>query len=73
MSDFFEIKDKQRVRREDAAKRLREIADQLERHNDLEFERNGISIKTRVPDEIDMKIEFEIEDGETEMEIELTW
>lgn len=73
MSDFFEIKDKQRVRREDAAKKLREIADQLERHNDLEFSRNGISIKTRVPDEVDMKIEFEIGDGETEMEIELTW
>jgi hypothetical protein len=45
MSDLFELKEQQRVSREDAAARLREIADQLARHNDLEFERGGMSIK----------------------------
>jgi len=27
----------------------------------------------RVPDQVDLKVEFEIEDGGTELEIELTW
>lgn len=30
-------------------------------------------IKAKVPDEVHLKLEFEIEDGKTEMEIELTW
>ncbi|MBJ7332671.1 MAG: amphi-Trp domain-containing protein [Solirubrobacteraceae bacterium] len=73
MSDFFELQDQQRMSREDAAKRLHAIADQLERHNDLEFERNGISIKAKVPDEVHLKVEFEVDGDGTEMEIELTW
>lgn len=73
MSDFFELKDTQRLGREEAAARLHAIADQLARHNDLEFERGGLRITAKVPDTVDLKVEFEIEDGKTEMEIELTW
>jgi amphi-Trp domain-containing protein len=73
MSDLIEIKEKVQVSREDAAARLREIADQLARHNDLEFERGGMRIKAKVPDQVNLKLEFEIGDDETEMEIELTW
>jgi amphi-Trp domain-containing protein len=71
--DLVEIKQKERLRREDAAARLRDLADQLARHNDLEFERDGISFKVRVPDEVQLKVEFEVEDDGSELELELTW
>ena len=71
--DLVEIKQKERVRREEAAARLRELADQLSRHNDVEFVRNGIAFKVRVPDEVELKVELEVEDDGGELEIELSW
>ena len=71
--ELVEIKQKEIARREEVAVRLRQIADQLARHNDLEFERDGISFKVRVPDEVRLKVEFELEDDGSELEIELTW
>jgi amphi-Trp domain-containing protein len=71
--ELIEIKQKQRLGREEAAARLRELADHLARHNDVEFERDGIHVRAHVPDEVNFKLEFEIEDGGTELEIELSW
>jgi amphi-Trp domain-containing protein len=71
--ELLEITQKERMQREQAAARLRELADQLSRHNDLEFERDGLTLKMRVPDEVELKIEFEIGDDGSELEIELTW
>jgi amphi-Trp domain-containing protein len=71
--DLLEISQKERIGREAAAARLHELADQLARHNDVEFERGGIRLKVHVPDEIDLKVELEIEDDGCELEIELTW
>jgi amphi-Trp domain-containing protein len=71
--DLVEIKQHERLGREEVAERLRSLADQLSRHNDLEFERDGISFKVRVPDEVRLKVEFELEDDGSELEIELTW
>jgi amphi-Trp domain-containing protein len=71
--ELVEIKQKERIRREQAAARLRELADQLSRHNDVEFERDGVTFKMRVPDEVELKIELEIGDDGSELEIELTW
>jgi amphi-Trp domain-containing protein len=71
--DLVEIKQKERLRREDVAARLRELADQLARHNDLEFEQHGMRVRAHVPDEVEFKVEFEIDDDGTELEIELTW
>ena len=71
--ELIEVSAKQRLGREEVAGRLRELADMLARHNDVEFDRNGIRFRARVPDEIDVKVEFEIEDGATELEIELSW
>jgi amphi-Trp domain-containing protein len=45
----------------------------LERHNDLEFERNGMQFTVHVPDEVRLKVELELETEERELEIELTW
>jgi amphi-Trp domain-containing protein len=71
--DLVEIKQVDRVGREEAAKRLRDLADQLSRHNDVEFERDGVTFKVHVPDELQLKVELEIEDDGSELEIELTW
>ena len=71
--DIFEIEQKERLSREEVAARLRNLADMLERHNDIEFERGGISFKVHVPDEVTLKVELELESDENEMEIELTW
>ena len=71
--EIVEVSQRERLSREDAAARLRALADMLARHNDIEFERGGLRFKVRVPDEVDLKLEVEIGDDEREIEIELTW
>ena len=71
--DIMEVSERERLSREDAAGRLRALADMLARHNDVEFERGGMRFKVGVPDEVDFKLEIEIGDDEREIEIELTW
>jgi amphi-Trp domain-containing protein len=71
--DLFDIDQSQHLRREEAAARLHALADALARNNSVEFERAGRRISVRVPDEVDLKIEVEIGDDESELEIELTW
>ncbi|MFL6004557.1 MAG: amphi-Trp domain-containing protein [Nocardioides sp.] len=70
--DLFDIDETKRLRREEAAARLRDLADVLARNNEVEFERDGGRITVHVPDEVNLKIEVEIGD-ESELEIELTW
>ncbi|MEO5662332.1 MAG: amphi-Trp domain-containing protein [Nocardioides sp.] len=70
--DLFEIDETRRMSREDAAARLRELADALAKNNSVEFERGGNRITVRVPDEVNLKVEVELGD-ENELEIELTW
>lgn len=71
--DIFEVETKERVSREQAAARLRNLADMLARHNDVEFERGGMRFTVSVPDELELKVELEIESDERELEIELSW
>jgi amphi-Trp domain-containing protein len=71
--DVFSVERKERLGREEAAARLRELADMLARHNDVEFERGGMRFTVQVPDTVDLKIELEVESDERELEIELTW
>ena len=70
--DLFETGNTQTVTREDAATRLRDLADALARHNSVEFVRDGHRITVDVPDEVQLKVEVEIGE-ENELEIELTW
>jgi amphi-Trp domain-containing protein len=60
------------MRREAAAAQLRELADQLSRHNQVEFVREGLRYVVRVPDEVELKLEIEI-GAESEIEIEISW
>jgi amphi-Trp domain-containing protein len=69
----FELKERSTMSREDAAARLRAIGDELASGNDIILERDGVRFVATVPDEVALKIEFELEDDKTEFEIELTW
>ena len=73
LMDIFEVEQKERLSREEVATRLRNLADMLARHNDIEFERGGMRFTVHVPDEVELKIELEVESDERELEIELTW
>jgi amphi-Trp domain-containing protein len=69
----LELKETSTMSREEAAARLRAIADELASGNDIILERSGARFVAKVPDEVALKIEFEVEDDKTEFEIELTW
>jgi amphi-Trp domain-containing protein len=71
--ELFEVSQKELLAREAAAQRLHALADSLAQHNDVEFERSGMQFKVRVPDQLHLKVEFEVGEEETELEIELTW
>jgi amphi-Trp domain-containing protein len=74
MSDeLIEIEEKVRLTREAAAERLRALADQLSRHNNLEFRQGGLKITAKVPDEVDLEIEIEITAEGGELEVEISW
>ena len=64
---------KERLRREEAAERLRAIADELSRHNELAFVRDGVRHTVAVPDEVAFKLEIEVGGTTSEIEVELTW
>jgi amphi-Trp domain-containing protein len=71
--DLVELKETATLSREDVAARLHAIADELASGNDVVMERDRLRFVARVPDEVQLKVEFEIEDGGSELEIELTW
>jgi amphi-Trp domain-containing protein len=52
---------------------LHSFADALAKDNEVEFDRGGLRIKVHVPDEVQFKLELEIGDDGSELEIELTW
>jgi amphi-Trp domain-containing protein len=70
--ELMELKEKTTLSREEAAARLHAIADELASSNDV-IEREDLRFVAHVPDQVQLKVEFEIEDDGTELEIELTW
>ncbi len=70
--ELLEVTEKQTLTREAAAARLRALADQLARHNQVEFERDGMRYTADVPPEVELSVEIELGD-ESEIEIELSW
>ncbi|TLU65303.1 amphi-Trp domain-containing protein [Thalassotalea litorea] len=73
--ELFEIEEKYQLTREEAAKVLHQIADSLERHNSLDFERNGLKINVDVPKQVELEIEVEVESEskKSSLEIEINW
>jgi amphi-Trp domain-containing protein len=49
------------------------LANALARRNEVEYDRGGLEFKVHVPDEVDFKLEIEVEEHEWELEVELTW
>ncbi len=69
----LELTEKSTLSREAAAARLHAIADELASGNDIILERAAARFVAKVPDEVALKVEFEVDDEETEFEIELSW
>jgi amphi-Trp domain-containing protein len=61
------------VSRKEVATRLRKLATQLAKGNEVKFEQGGMTMKVHVPDEVQLKVEVEAATDERELEIELTW
>jgi amphi-Trp domain-containing protein len=70
--ELIEVTDSEIMSREVAASRLRALADQLSRHNQIEFTKAGVRHSVQVPGEVRLKVEIEIGE-ENEIEFELTW
>ena len=71
--DLMEISVKRKMGREEVAKVLHQLADSLARHNAVDFMQEGIKVNIRVPDEVTVEFEVEIESDESSIEIELSW
>lgn len=71
--DLIEHAEEERLTREEAARRLRELADELARHNEISFVRDGVRHSVKVPKEIAYTVEIEVGEEESEIEIELKW
>lgn len=71
--DLLEISEKRKMNREQAAELLRQLADSLARHNAVDVMREGKKVTVRVPDEVTVEFELEVESDESSLEIELSW
>lgn len=74
MSDeLIEIEESTTLSREAAADRLRAIADQLSRHNELAWDQGGLKMSAKVPAEVELSVEIEITGEGGELEVEISW
>lgn len=72
MTEEVLFKSEQGVTRENAVKRLRDIAERLE-DGSIELSEGGNSVSLRVPTNIEFEIKVEQEGHEKSLEIELEW
>jgi amphi-Trp domain-containing protein len=72
MSDV-EVSRTESLSREDAARRLSELAAALADGEKFEVALGASKVKMHVPDQVRCEVEIEIEGTEVELEIELTW
>jgi len=70
--ELLEVTEKQTMSREEAAARLRALADQLARHNQVEVVREGVRYSAKVPSQVELSVEVELGE-ENEIEVEITW
>jgi amphi-Trp domain-containing protein len=72
--DNFEVEKRETLSRDEAATRLRRIANLLSGSGEeVKFERDEMKFKVAIPDHIEWKVELEINEKESELEIELKW
>lgn len=71
--DLIDFGTEETLTREEAADRLRAIADQLSRHNKLTADINGLKTTIDVPKQVTLEVEIEVGDDGNELEIEIRW
>lgn len=59
--------------REEAATRLRALADMLSKQNAVTFDLDGLKTTLKVPGEVTWSIEIEATDDGGEIEVEISW
>jgi amphi-Trp domain-containing protein len=70
----FEVEQRETLSRDEAATRLRRIANLLSgAGEEVAFDRGETKFKIAVPDQVEWKVEIEMDDKESELEIELKW
>ncbi|WP_328880604.1 amphi-Trp domain-containing protein [Streptomyces sp. NBC_00299] len=72
MTDL-KFEQKRSLSRLEAADQLAALATALRQGGDAELEIDPWKLSLRIPDDVHSEIEFEVEDGEIELEIELKW
>ncbi|MFD7976207.1 amphi-Trp domain-containing protein [Streptomyces sp. NPDC059071] len=72
MTDL-KFEQKRSLSRVEAADQLAALADALRKGGDAELELGAGTLSLRIPDELRGELEFEVDDGEVELEIEFTW
>lgn len=71
--DLIEHESESQMSREEAAQKLRELADQLARHNQVEFDNDGLKYSVKVPDQVTFALEIEVGEDGSEIEVEIRW
>ena len=71
--DLIETETEETLTREAAADRLRAIADQLSKQNQVSFSKGGLPVRVKVPAQVKLSVEIEITDEGGELEVEITW
>jgi amphi-Trp domain-containing protein len=70
----FEVEKRETISRAEAATRLRRIANLLSGEDEeVSFERGEMKFKVDLPDQVEWKVELELDGDENELEIELKW
>jgi len=70
----FEVERHEILTREEAATRLRRIANLLSgAGEEVGFDRGEMNFKVAIPDRVHWKVELELDDEGSELEIELKW
>ena len=71
--NLIEHSSEERLGREAAAQKLRELADELSRQNEVSFVQEGVRHTVAVPNQVTYGVEIEVGDDGSEIEIELKW
>jgi amphi-Trp domain-containing protein len=72
--DTFEVERRETLTRDEAATRLRRIANLLSgAGEEVNFDRGEMKFKVAIPEQVHWKVEFESGGEESELEIELKW
>lgn len=71
---LFEHETEESMTREQAAKRLRDLADALERQNEVRVHAGDRDVTVDVPDNVSYEYEIEVKQGgKSEIEVKICW